>query len=55
MIPRVTRGVRITGNDISKTTYKFYKLLDDAFKFVGKENVIQVVIDNATNFKVGGE
>ncbi|XP_058732905.1 uncharacterized protein LOC131604487 [Vicia villosa] len=42
-------------SDISKTTDKVCKMLDDAVEFVGEENVIQVVTDNAANFKAGGE
>ncbi|CAM8913918.1 unnamed protein product [Rhodiola kirilowii] len=42
-------------SDISKTSDKVCKMLDDAVEFVGEENVIQVVTDNAANFKAGGE
>jgi hypothetical protein len=42
-------------SDISKTTDKVCKMLDDAVELVGEENVIQVVTDNAANFKAGGE
>jgi len=31
------------------------KLLDDVVNFVGEENVIQVVTDNAANYKAVGE
>ena len=41
-------------SDISKTTDKVFKMLDDV-KFVGEENVVQVIIDNAANFKAVGE
>ncbi|XP_006596862.1 uncharacterized protein [Glycine max] len=30
-------------------------MLDDVVKFVGEENVVQVIIDNAANFKAAGE
>lgn len=42
-------------SNIYKTTNKFCKMLYDAFKFVAEENVIQVVIGSATNFKVSGK
>ncbi|XP_068497678.1 uncharacterized protein [Phaseolus vulgaris] len=42
-------------SDISKTADKVFKMLDDAVEFVGEENVLQVVTDNAANFKAGGE
>ncbi|CAM8959963.1 unnamed protein product [Rhodiola kirilowii] len=42
-------------SDISKTTEKVCKMLDDVVEFVGEENVIQVVTDNAANYKAGGE
>ncbi|WOL01050.1 hypothetical protein Cni_G09763 [Canna indica] len=42
-------------SDISKTTDKVLKILDDAIKFVGEKNVVQVVTDNAANYKAVGE
>jgi len=42
-------------SDISKTAEKVFKMLDDAVEFVGEKNVLQVVTDNAANFKAGGE
>ncbi|KAL9688492.1 hypothetical protein QQ045_032913 [Rhodiola kirilowii] len=42
-------------SNISKTSNRVCKMLDDAVEFVGKENVIQVVTHNARNFKAGGE
>ncbi|XP_028220244.1 uncharacterized protein LOC114401864 [Glycine soja] len=42
-------------SDISKTTDKVFKMLDDVVKFVGEENVVQVITDNAANFKAAGE
>ena len=30
-------------------------MLDDVVEFVGEENIVQVVVDNATNFKATGE
>ncbi|WOL07485.1 hypothetical protein Cni_G16227 [Canna indica] len=42
-------------SDISKTTDKILKMLDDAIKFVGEENIVQVVTDNAANYKAAGE
>jgi len=41
--------------DISKTTDKVFKMLDDVVEYVGEENVIQVVTDNAANFKAAGD
>ncbi|KAH1076562.1 hypothetical protein GLYMA_19G056600v4 [Glycine max] len=41
--------------DISKTTDKVLKMLDDVVNFVREENVVQVVTDNATNYKATGE
>ena len=34
---------------------KVFKMLNDTVEFVGEENVLQVVIDNAANFKAAGE
>jgi len=42
-------------SDISKTADKVFKMLDDVVEFVGEENVVQVVTDNAANFKAAGE
>ncbi|XP_014515493.1 uncharacterized protein LOC106773303 [Vigna radiata var. radiata] len=42
-------------SDISKIVDKVFKMLDDVVEFAGEENVVQVVIDNAANFKAGGE
>ncbi|XP_017423543.2 uncharacterized protein LOC108332746 [Vigna angularis] len=42
-------------SDISKTADKVFKMLDDVVEFVGQENVVQVVTDNAANFKAVGE
>jgi len=41
--------------DISKIADKVFKMLNDAVEFVGEENVVQVVPDNAVNFKAAGE
>ncbi|KRH49117.1 hypothetical protein GLYMA_07G133300v4 [Glycine max] len=41
--------------DISKTTDKVLKMLDDVVDFVGEENVVQVITDNAANYKAAGE
>ena len=35
--------------DISKPTNKVFKMLDDIVEFVGEENVVQVLTNNATN------
>ncbi|KAH1253805.1 hypothetical protein GmHk_04G010378 [Glycine max] len=42
-------------SDISKTIDKVFKMLDDVVKFVGEENVVQVITDNVANFKAPGE
>ncbi|WOL01104.1 hypothetical protein Cni_G09817 [Canna indica] len=42
-------------SNISKTTDKVLKMLDDAIKFLGEENVVQVVTDNVANYKAAGE
>ena len=44
-----------TTSNISKTTDKVFKMLDGVVTFVGKENVVQVITDNVTNFKAIGE
>ncbi|WOL07640.1 hypothetical protein Cni_G16385 [Canna indica] len=41
--------------DISKTTNKVLKMLDNAIKFVGEENVVRVVTDNAAKYKATRE
>ncbi|XP_072088132.1 uncharacterized protein [Arachis hypogaea] len=41
-------------SDISKTTDKAVKMLEDAVEFVGEENVVQIVTDNAANYKAAG-
>ncbi|XP_057443963.1 uncharacterized protein LOC130736134 [Lotus japonicus] len=42
-------------SDISKTTDKVFKMLDDVVEHVGEENVVQVVTDNAANYKAAGQ
>ncbi|KAH1148002.1 hypothetical protein GYH30_042913 [Glycine max] len=42
-------------SDISKTADKVLKMLDDVVDFVGEENVVQVITDNAANYKAVGE
>jgi len=42
-------------SDISKIANKVLKMLDDVVNFVGEENVVQVITDNAANYKVAGE
>ncbi|XP_029153419.1 uncharacterized protein [Arachis hypogaea] len=42
-------------SDISKITDKVVKMLEDAVEFVGEENVVQIVTDNAANYKAAGE
>ena len=42
-------------SDISKTKEKVFKMLDDVVEEVGEENVVQVVTDNAANYKSAGK
>jgi uncharacterized protein DUF659 len=42
-------------SDISKTTDKVFDMLDAVVEKVGPENVVQVVTDNAANYKAKGE
>jgi len=42
-------------SDISKIVDKVFKMLDDAIEFIGEENVVQVVTNNAINVKTVGE
>jgi len=42
-------------SDISITANKVFKMLDDVVELVGEENVVQVGIDNAANFKAAGD
>ena len=41
--------------DISKTTEKVCQMLDEVVDKVGEENVVQLVTDNAANYKLAGE
>ena len=45
----------IDASHISKTADRIFKMIDDVVEEVGEENVIQVVTDNATNYKAAGE
>ncbi|KAM4087712.1 hypothetical protein ACB094_07G016200 [Castanea mollissima] len=42
-------------SDISKTAEKVYQMLDEVVDRVGEENVVQLVTDNAANYKLAGE
>ncbi|XP_028126839.1 uncharacterized protein LOC114323430 isoform X1 [Camellia sinensis] len=42
-------------SDISKTGEKVFEMLDEIVEKVGVEHVVQVVIDNASNYKLAGE
>ncbi|XP_052736666.1 uncharacterized protein LOC108336588 [Vigna angularis] len=44
-----------TGCTIMSDADKVFKMLDDVVEFVGEENVVQVVTDNAANFKAAEE
>uniref|UniRef100_A0A8R7R0G4 DUF659 domain-containing protein n=1 Tax=Triticum urartu TaxID=4572 RepID=A0A8R7R0G4_TRIUA len=45
----------IDTSDISKTTDKVFEMLDDIVEQVGEDNVVQIVTDNAANYKAAGE
>ncbi|GKG36200.1 SCAN domain-containing protein, partial [Tanacetum coccineum] len=45
----------IDTSDISKTKEKVFAMLDDFVEKIGEEHVVQVVIDNAANYKAAGE
>ena len=45
----------IDTSDISKTADKVFAMLDDIVEKVGEDNVVQVITDNATNYKAAGE
>jgi len=45
----------IDASNICKTIEKFFKMMDDVVEEVREENVIQVVTNNAANYKVVGE
>jgi len=38
--------------DILKTTNKVFKILDNAIEAVTQKNLVQVVVNNAENFKI---
>jgi len=38
-----------------KTGEKIFELLDKFVERIGEENVVQVITDNGSNFKLGGE
>ena len=42
-------------SDVVKDANLLFNLLDDVVEEVGEENVIQVVTDNASNYKKAGE
>ena len=39
---------------ISKTTFKVFEMLDAVVEMIGEENVVQVITDNAANYKAAG-
>ncbi|XP_068461612.1 uncharacterized protein [Phaseolus vulgaris] len=45
----------IDASDISKTTDKIFKMMDDVVEEVGEDNVMQIVTDNAANYKAAGD
>ncbi|PKI36487.1 hypothetical protein CRG98_043125 [Punica granatum] len=42
-------------SDISKTAVKVFEMIDDIVKQVGEENIVQIVTENATNYKAASE
>ncbi|XP_061336622.1 uncharacterized protein LOC133283732 [Gastrolobium bilobum] len=44
----------IEASHITKTADKIFKMIDDVVQEIGEENVVQVVTDNAANYKVVG-
>jgi hypothetical protein len=45
----------IDASAISKTAHKVFQMMDDIVEEVGEENVIQIVTDNAANYKLAGQ
>ncbi|PNY07001.1 HAT family dimerization domain containing protein [Trifolium pratense] len=45
----------IDASDITKTANKVFKMIDDVVEEVGEENVVQIVTNNAANYKAAGE
>ena len=45
----------IDASDICKTAEKIFKMLDEVVEEIGEENVVQVVTDNAANYKAAGQ
>ena len=45
----------VDASHISKTTDKIFKMINDVVEEVGEENTVQVVIDNAANYKAIGQ
>jgi hypothetical protein len=45
----------VDASAISKTADKIFKMMDEIVEEVGEENVVQVVTDNAANYKAAGE
>jgi hypothetical protein len=45
----------IDASDITKTADKVFKMMDEVVDEIGEENVVQVVTDNAANYKAAGE
>ncbi|XP_068503640.1 uncharacterized protein [Phaseolus vulgaris] len=45
----------IDASDISKTADKIFKMMDDVVEEVGEDNVMQIVTDNAANYKAVGD
>jgi len=42
-------------SNMSKTADKVFEMLDAIVERIGEENVVQVVIDNAANYKAAGQ
>jgi hypothetical protein len=40
---------------LRKLLIKFFKMIDDVVEVIGEENAVEVVTNNATNYKAAGE
>ncbi|XP_019453408.1 PREDICTED: uncharacterized protein LOC109354992 [Lupinus angustifolius] len=45
----------IDASHIAKTADRIFKMIDEIVEEIGEDNVVQVVTDNASNYKVAGE
>ena len=45
----------IDASSIIKTSEKTFKLLDEFVEYVGEANIVQVITENGSNFKLVGK